>query len=658
MKVVVVGAGVMGHGIAEVAALAGFDVVMVDVAEELLAKGLEKIRWSLDKFVEKKRITAEEAKAALNRIKTTLNLEEAALDADLVIEAVPEKISLKKEIFSKLSKTAPSRAILATNTSTLPITEIASATDCPDRVVGMHFFNPPPLMPLLEVIKGEKTREQTVEKAVEIGKKMGKTVVVCRKDVPGFIVNRILTPLLNLSCWMVAREGIKPVEIDSAVKYRAGFPMGLFELCDYSGIDVIHLASQSIKEREPNAPEPCPLFKELYEKGHYGQKSGKGFYEYRGGVYERPEIPREAGEKVDLVTIIAPAVNAAAWIVRNDVASVEDVETAVKLGLGWPKGVLEMADELGLDNIADALRKTAEKYGVFYEPDPLITQLVSEGKLGKKTGEGFHKYAASEKTAYSEILFERSPPITWITLNRPHRLNTITPKMIEELTDALLKAWHDNETRVVVLKGAGGRAFSAGADITAFTEIKTKADAERFLRDFQEVTNIIEAMPKPVVAGIDGYALGGGCELIQACDFRIASTRSELGQPEVNLGLIPGAGGTQRLPRLVGIAKALEIEMLGDRIKAEEAWRIGLVNKVVPPERFEEELRSFAERLASQAPLALKAIKQAVLLAREAPLSRGLAVERSFFADLLFTKDFMEGISAFFAKRKPEFKGE
>ncbi|MEM2515533.1 MAG: enoyl-CoA hydratase-related protein, partial [Candidatus Caldarchaeum sp.] len=455
-----------------------------------------------------------------------------------------------------------------------------------------------------------------------------------------------------------AREGIKPVEIDSAVKYRAGFPMGLFELCDYSGIDVIHLASQSIKEREPNAPEPCPLFKELYEKGHYGQKSGKGFYEYRGGVYERPEIPREAGEKVDLVTIIAPAVNAAAWIVRNDVASVEDVETAVKLGLGWPKGVLEMADELGLDNIADALRKTAEKYGVFYEPDPLITQLVSEGKLGKKTGEGFHKYAASEKTAYSEILFERSPPITWITLNRPHRLNTITPKMIEELTDALLKAWHDNETRVVVLKGAGGRAFSAGADITAFTEIKTKADAERFLRDFQEVTNIIEAMPKPVVAGIDGYALGGGCELIQACDFRIASTRSELGQPEVNLGLIPGAGGTQRLPRLVGIAKALEIEMLGDRIKAEEAWRIGLVNKVVPPERFEEELRSFAERLASQAPLALKAIKQAVLLAREAPLSRGLAVERSFFADLLFTKDFMEGISAFFAKRKPEFKGE
>jgi len=230
--------------------------------------------------------------------------------------------------------------------------------------------------------------------------------------------------------------------------------------------------------------------------------------------------------------------------------------------------------------------------------------------------------------------------------------------MIQELSDALLKIWNDKEIRAVVIRGVGERAFSAGADVMAFTEVRSKADAEKFIRDFQEVMNIIEAMPKPVIAGIDGYALGGGCELIQACDLRIATERAEFGQPEINLGLIPGAGGTQRLPRLIGLSKALELILLGNRIGAEEALRIGLVNKVVKPEKLDEELQAMAEKLASMPPLAVRAAKQLVLTAREAPLSRGLAAERTLFADLLFTKDFMEGISAFFAKRKPEFKGE
>lgn len=657
MKIVVVGAGVMGHGIAEVAALAGYYVTMVDVADEFLVRALEKIRWSLDKFVEKKRIPKELADSAFARIKTSTNLADAVKDADLVIEAVPEKISLKREIFETVSRNAPEHAILATNTSTLPITEIAEATNRPEKVVGMHFFNPPPMMPLLEIIAGQKTSKDTLQQAIEIGKKMGKTVVVCRKDVPGFIVNRILMPLMNYSCMLVKDDVYSVVEVDSALRYKAGLPMGIFELADYTGIDVIVLASKSIKEREPTAPEPCPLFKELFDKGHYGMKSGKGFYEYVREGYERPSIPREAGDRVDVASVLAPAINMAAWIIRNEVATPEEVETSVRLGLGWPKGILQMADEFGLDVVASCLEKAAEKYGDFYRPDPLITDLVKSGKLGVKTGEGFHKYGKAEE-GYSEIIYERRPPIAHIVLNRPHRLNTITPKMIQELTDALMKIWNDKEIRVVIIRGAGDRAFSAGADITAFTEVKTKADAERFLRDFQEVMNIIEAMPKPVVAGIDGYALGGGCELIQACDIRIATDRAEFGQPEINLGLIPGAGGTQRLPRIVGLVKALELELLGTRISAEEAYRIGLVNKVVRPDKLEEELHNIAEKLASQPPLAVRAVKQLVLMAREAPLSKGLAAERMFFADLIFTKDFMEGISAFFAKRKPEFKGE
>jgi enoyl-CoA hydratase/3-hydroxyacyl-CoA dehydrogenase len=646
----------MGHGIAEVAALAGFDVVMVDVSEEYLAKGVEKIKWSLERFVEKRRITREEAERALARIRVSTNLEEAASTADFVIEAVPENLELKRKIFATLSRNTPPNTVLATNTSTLPVTEIAAATDRPERVVGMHFFNPPPLMPLVEVVMGERTSDQTLAATVELGRKMGKHVIVCRKDVPGFIVNRILAPLMNEACWMVHRGEASIAEIDSAVRYRAGLPMGVFELADYSGIDVFYMAFNSIRDREPLAMELCPLFRQYYERGMYGQKSGRGFYEYKGGKYERPEIPREAGYKVDLIRLFAPSINSAAWIVRNGVATIDDVETAVKLGLGYPKGILEMADEWGLDKIVEALENLRSKYGDAYKPDPLLVSMVSEGKLGRKTGIGFHSYRATAGT-YTEITVEKEPPIAWITLNRPHKLNALSPRMLEELREAMLGLERDDEVRVVVLRGAGGRAFSAGADITAFTEAATPTKGYQLLTEFQEVMNTVENLSKPVIAAVDGYALGGGCELILACDLRIASDRSEFGQPEINLGLIPGAGGTQRLPHIVGVARAKELIMMGDRIDAGEALRIGLVNKVFPAEGFYEKVREVAMKLAEKPPIALRAAKQSINISRYAPQSVGLAVERSLFSLLLTTEDFGEGVSSFLSKRKPSFKG-
>ncbi|MEM4296928.1 MAG: 3-hydroxyacyl-CoA dehydrogenase/enoyl-CoA hydratase family protein [Nitrososphaerota archaeon] len=656
MLVLVVGAGVMGHGIAELAALAELDVVMVDVTEDYLAKGLEKIRWSLDKFVEKKRLTREQAERALGRIRTSTNLEEAASQADFMIEAVPENLELKKKIFTTVSRMAKPTAILATNTSTLPITELAEATNSPERVVGMHFFNPPPLMPLVEVVMGEKTSRETVEATVELGRRMGKHVIVCRKDVPGFIVNRILAPLLNEACWMVHRGEASVVEIDSAVRFRVGLPMGVFELADYSGLDVFYMAFTSIRSREPGGLEVCPIFQQYYERGMYGQKSGRGFYEYRGDKYERPEIPRDAGQKIDLVRLFAPSINSAAWIVRNGVASIEDVETAVKLGLGYPSGILEMADNWGLDNVVHMLESLMVKYGEAYKPDPLLMKLVSEGKTGRRAGEGFHRYE-KEEGIYSEIVLKREPPLAWLTLNRPHRLNAISPKMIEELKDAIKKLERDEGVRVIVLKGAGDRAFSAGADISAFTEAATPARGYQLLTEFQELTNTMESLSKPLIAAVDGYALGGGCELILACDIRLATDRSEFGQPEILLGLIPGAGGTQRLPRIVGVASAKELILVGERIDAAEAHRIGLVNKVFPAGNFYERVRETAMKLAERPPLALKAAKQAINISRYAPLDLGLAVERSLFSLLLSTEDFMEGVSAFFSKRKPSFKG-
>lgn len=658
-RVAVIGAGTMGHGIAEVSALAGYEVVMVDVSQDILNKALERIKWSLDKLAERGTISKEKVGEVMGRIKTSLSIAEAVRDADLMIEAVPEKLDLKKQVFAEADKYAPPHAILATNTSSLPITEIASATKRPDKVVGIHFFNPPVLMPLVEVIKGAQTSDETARRSYEFVKSLGKEPIMVNKDVPGFVVNRILIALNSAACLLVANNQYSVVEIDSAVKYRAGLPMGIFELQDFTGIDVGYLVGLAVAERDPMLRVPCPLLEDLYKKGWLGQKSGRGFYEYKGGPYERANIPREAGEKVDLVLIFAPAINMAAWLLRNGIASKEDIEKGVKLGLGWPKGVFEYADEFGIDKVVEALNQLYSRFGYeLFKPDPLLTQMVQEGRLGRKSGRGFYEYGAAGTVEFKEIILRKEPPLAWIILNRPQRLNALTLTMLEELSRALDMLWDDKDVRVVIIRGAGDRAFSAGADVTSFAGPLHTYYFFLYNRKFQEAVSKIERFPKPVIAAINGYALGGGLEIALACDFRIATDTSELGQPEITLGIIPGAGGTQRLARIVGLGRAKELIMLGDRIKADEAYRIGLVNRVVPKERFEEEVRSFAMRLAQGPPIALTYAKYALNFGTQVPVDIGLLLEAAFFSMAVNTKDAQEGVMAFLTRRRPEFKGE
>ncbi|GAB6945576.1 3-hydroxyacyl-CoA dehydrogenase/enoyl-CoA hydratase family protein [Vulcanisaeta sp. JCM 14467] len=658
-KVAVIGSGTMGHGIAEVSALAGYEVVMVDVSQDLLNKALERIKWSLDKLAERGTISKEKVGEVMGRIKTSLSIAEAVKNADIMIEAVPENLDLKKQVFAEADANAPPHAILATNTSSLPITEIASATKRPERVVGIHFFNPPVLMPLVEVIRGAQTSDEVAKRAYDFVKSLGKEPIMVNKDVPGFVVNRILVALNSAACLLAANNVYSIVEIDSAVKYRAGLPMGIFELQDFTGIDVGYMVGMAVAIRDPLLRVPCPLIEDLYKKGWLGQKSGRGFYEYKGGPYERANIPREAGEKVDLVQIFAPAINMAAWLLRQGIASRDDIDKGVKLGLGWPKGVFEYADEYGIDKVVEALNQLYSKYGYeLFKPDPLLTQMVQEGRLGQKSGRGFYEYGAVGVTEFKEIIFKKEPPLAWIILNRPQRLNTLTLTMLDEISKVLDMLWDDREVRVVIIRGAGDRAFSAGADVTSFQGPLHTYYFFIYNRKFQEAVNKIERFPKPVIAAIDGYALGGGLEIAMACDFRIATDRSELGQPEINLGIIPGAGGTQKLIRYVGLGRAKELIMLGDRIKADEAYRIGLVNRVVPREKFEEEVRSFAMRLAQGPPIALTYAKYAINFGTQVPVDIGMMLEAAFFSMAVNTKDAQEGVMAFAMRRRPEFKGE
>ncbi len=643
----------MGHGIAEAAALAGYQVTVYDVEQSFLDSGMQKLRWSVSKLTEKGVLSAERSAEVLARVRGTLDLREMA-PVGLIIEAVPEDLAVKSKVFHDVEELNKG-AVLASNTSTIPISEIARTSSTPERYVGMHFFNPPVLMPLVEVIRGEKTDERTVDRAVSFAKSLGKQVVLCRKDVPGFIVNRILGPLLNEAAWVVARGQATVEAVDSATVQKVGLPMGLFELADYTGIDVIYKAGEAVRSRDPTSIPGAPVFQELFKAGKLGKKSGEGFYSYSDSS-PRPKIAAEAGRNVDPLLVFSVAVNSAAWLLRNQVCSKEDLDLSVKLGLGFPDGLLRMADSWGIDNVVAALKEKQRLYGQEYSPDPLLEEMVKDGRLGVVAGRGFFEYSKTD-WSFDELILTKSPPLAWIRLNRPHKLNTMTPKMIEELELAAEDVARDETIRVVVITGEGGRAFSAGADLTSFgfgTDIKAFGASRRMYEAFSS----FERMTKPVVAAIDGYALGGGCELALACDFRLASESSQIGLTETNLGIMPGAGGTQRLPRLVGLAKAREMIYFGSKLPAGEALKIGLVDRVFPNSEFSTLVEQFAKSLAKRAPLALKFSKLALNVASQSPPDMGELFEAESFAMLLSTQDASEGISSLFSKKEPEFKGE
>jgi enoyl-CoA hydratase/3-hydroxyacyl-CoA dehydrogenase len=355
--------------------MSGYNVVLRDVEQQFLDKAMEKIRWSLEKLVSKEKISKSESDDILSRIKTQVDLAQAVSSADMVIEAVPEIMDLKKKVYSELDKVADKRVVFASNTSTLPITEIANTTSRPEKFIGIHFFNPPQLMKLVEVIPGQKTAQDIVDLTVNYVKSVKKEPVICKKDVPGFIVNRLFIPLVHEACWLKQREGLKLEEIDSAVKFGMGFPMGIFELADFTGMDVIHKATIELQIRDKKVIFPHPDVEKLFNEKKLGQKSGEGFYKYSDEKYERIQLDENLAKKCNPIQLVANILNNAAWLVTNKASDIAEIEKAAQLGLGLKKPIFDTAKEFGVKNIVNELNQLAKKYGSFYEPDPLLVSM-------------------------------------------------------------------------------------------------------------------------------------------------------------------------------------------------------------------------------------------------------------------------------------------
>ncbi len=656
-RVAVLGAGNMGHGIAEVAALAGYDVTMRDINEELVRNGYEQIEWSLGKLAEKDRISETEANAALDRVEPLVDLEAAVENADVVIEVVPEKPEIKEEVYEEAETYAPDGAIFATNTSSLSITDLSEMTERPERFCGMHFFNPPIRMPLVEVIAGAHTDESTLQLIAELAEEMDKTPVRVHKDSPGFIVNRVLVPLMNEAAWIVESGDATVETVDSTTKFGLGLPMGAFELADQVGIDVGYHVLQYMHGELGEAYRPCPLLAEKVEADELGRKSGVGFYDYESGG---ADVPTDAVDEDVQRRLLAVMANEVAGLIGNDVADATAIDRAVTLGGGFPDGPAKLADKAGLDALVDTLDDLADVTDAErYEASDFLREAAERG--------GFHDDAdGSDETSgdgadafgYDTLVVTIEDRIGQVTIDRPHRMNTISDELLDELADAIDALGAHEDVRSILLTGAGDRAFSAGADVQSMAAGGgDPIHAVELSRKGQETFGKLETMDKPVVAGIDGYCLGGGMELATCADLRVASERSELGQPEHDLGLLPGWGGTQRLARIVGEGRAKEIIFTAERYDAETMEKYDFLNEVVENDAIEARARELAADLAAGPPVAQRYTKRAMHAGRT-DAEAGLEVESQAFGHLMNTEDLMEGLTAFMGDGEPEFEGK
>jgi enoyl-CoA hydratase/3-hydroxyacyl-CoA dehydrogenase len=674
-KAAVVGAGTMGGQIAQTIAAAGIPVMLKDIGDELVQAGLEEARnvtaGQVGKLVERGKLSEEQGQAQIEeivgRIAGTTSYDGFG-DVDFVIEAVPERIEIKQSVFAELDAATPGHAILASNTSSLSITEIGEATLRPERVVGFHYFYPASIMPLIEIVEGEDSSPETVAAAITFAQAIRKQPITCA-EVPGFVVNRILNSGTSEIWREQEQKGLSIKAIDEGVGAAGVIPMGPYFLVNLLGLDTVlhvamHLAESYGTERFYVPKE----MKKLVDEGKLGAKTGgDGFYSPTG----EPNLPGDGEpnieELVELLTL--KTFVEACLVLEEGVATHRDIDFGLMAGAGLDprRGLLPpfmKADVEGLDTVLERLENAQERHGERFAPPTILRRLVAQGRLGQKSGQGFYAYPqpdADDSAPATEVVKletrENGVAIAWLANGQ---MNSIAPTVIEDLGKVWAKvkqsaggAGGGAPIRALVIASSNPFLYSAGADIKAFTSMD-EAGGEKLIHEAHALFRELGREGVATIAAVNGLAFGGGCELAMACDLRIAARSALFGQPEIKLGIIPGFGGTQRLPRLVGQSKALEMNLVGDPMQAEEAYEYGLVSAVVDDHELLDTALQWARKLAGQAPLALAQIKQ---VSAAGDLDEGIEAEKRGFATVFQSADAKEGIAAFLGKRAARFQG-
>lgn len=660
----------MGSGIAQKMAAEGFTVLLADVDDEKVARGISSIDQTLAEGVERGLFSEAKARTVLSRVQGTSRLADVAA-ADLVVEAIFENLDAKRALFSQLGRLCDPRTILATNTSSFLVQQLAEVTAHAERVVGLHYFYHPAKNRLVEVVAAKASSPLAVRRAWQVQEAMGK-LPIAASDAYGFIVNRFFAPWLIEAIRLVDEGGASIATVEQAAKARFGIGLGPFELMNVTGVPIaLHTANTL---QQAFGPMYAPT-------DSLAAKVADGSLWPIEGEVDESRFDAVADRLAGIVYL------AAGSLVDEGVGASEDVDLGARVGLRWRSGPFELMNRQGIGRAAAVAKQAAGRWGV-------ALPRVLDGQA--RRGAPF---------SFSVVRTEMAGGIATITINRPDKLNALNEAVVSQLGSAVRDALANPDIRGVVIAGRG-RAFIAGADIGFFVANMDKGRLDRtvaFTRQGHELLALIASAPKPVIARVEGLTLGGGLELALACHLIVATPAASFAFPETGIGIYPGLGGTQRTTRRVGIGLAKWLVLTGERLDAERAQAIGLIDQVVapaqldaavaravahlgdgrpqarplPPEltalaawfencrvdrwlsghaRGTEPAPGIGEALASKAPIALRMAEELIERGASLPLDEALELELGGLETIFSTRDAYEGLTTI-GRRPPHFVG-